>query len=328
MTHTNPFREWIDLAQPRLGGQVISASDDFFAPKERLIDPKSPVFIPDKYDDHGKWMDGWESRRKRTPGHDFCVVKLGVPGFIRGVNIDTSHFTGNYPPGASLEACFAPEGPNENTRWLEILEKQALAGNTHHYHAIQSPELVTHVRLHIYPDGGVARLRIYGEVACDWTNFDASTQIDLLALKYGGRALCCNDEHFGSMHNLNIPVPGTDMGDGWETRRRREPGNDWVIMKLGRPGCVEQVEVNTAYFKGNYPDRVSIEGTLPGDNAILDTATWHTILPESKLEADCVHVFSDNICKHSAISHIRMNIFPDGGVSRLKLFGHIQSTKT
>lgn len=326
MNNQNPFKEWIDLAQPRLGGEVISASDDFFAPKERLLNPKPPVFIPDKYDDHGKWMDGWESRRKRSPGHDYCVVKLGVPGFIKGVNIDTSHFTGNYPPGASLEACFAPGGPDDSTQWQEILTKQELKGDSQHFFAAQCSDLITHVRLHIYPDGGVARLRVYGEVACDWSTHDTQEQIDLLALKYGGRALTCNNEHFGTMHNLNIPTPGVDMGDGWETRRRREPGNDWVIMKLGRPGSIERVHIDTAFFKGNYPDRVSIQGILQNDDAVSGAASsaWPLILPESKLEADCVHEFTTDILEHAAISHIRMNIFPDGGVSRLKLFGHIE----
>jgi len=317
----NPFREWIDLAQPRLGAEVISASDDFFAPKDRLIDPAAPVFIPDKYDDHGKWMDGWESRRKRTTGHDYCVVKLGVPGYIRGVNIDTSHFIGNYPPAASLESCFAPDGPDEDTQWREILDTTDLNADSHHYHAIECTNLTTHVRLHIYPDGGVARLRVYGEVACDWSAHDFSEHIDLLALQYGGRALSCNDEHFGSMHNLNIPIPGINMGDGWETRRRREPGNDWVIMKLGHPGQIDAISVNTAFFKGNYPDRVSIEGALLKEDDSLGDAKWLVLLPESKLEADALHEFSDSIVEHSSVSHIRMNVFPDGGVSRLRLFG-------
>ncbi len=324
MIDDNPFRQWIDLAQPRLGAKVITASDDFFAPKERLIEPGEPVFIPDKYDDHGKWMDGWESRRKRTPGHDYCVVQLGVAGYIRGVNIDTSHFIGNYPPSASLESCFAPDGPDDATQWREILPKSDLMADSHHYHAIECTNLTTHVRLHIYPDGGVARLRVFGEVACDWSDHDFGKRIDLLALKYGGRALSCNDEHFGSMHNLNIPIPGINMGDGWETRRRREPGNDWVILKLGHPGKIDEISVNTAFFKGNYPDRVSIEGTYV-DNAIDPAeALWRTLLPESKLTADSVHVFTDTIAKHPAISHVRMNVFPDGGISRLKLFGYAE----
>jgi len=322
----NPFREWIDLAQPRLGAEVIYATDDFFAPKDRLLNPTAPVFIPDKYDDHGKWMDGWESRRKRTPGHDFCVVKLGVPGYIRGVNIDTSHFIGNYPPAASLESCFAPDGPNDTTQWREVLASTELAADSHHYQTIECTNLTTHVRLHIYPDGGVARLRVYGEVACDWSTHDFGKHIDLLALQYGGRALLCNDEHFGSMHNLNIPVPGINMGDGWETRRRREPGNDWVIMQLGHTGQIDEISVNTAFFKGNYPDRVSIEGCLMEEDGNLTDARWVELLPESKLEADAVHEFAETILQHAPISHIRMNVFPDGGVSRLKLFGFAVKT--
>jgi allantoicase len=210
---TQAFHEWIRLEQPRLGSRVTYASDEFFAAKERLIDPNVPVFIDDKYDDNGKWMDGWESRRKRTPGHDHCVVKLGVPGVLHGVDIDTSFFTGNFPPQASIEACVSDDDVPAGG-WTEILGKTDLQGDTHHYLKIENDSAWTHLRLNIYPDGGVARLRVYGEIRPDFSSLSGS--IDLLALENGGRAIACSDEHFGSMHNLNV-----GLGDSKAARSRK-----------------------------------------------------------------------------------------------------------
>jgi len=324
----NPFHEWVDLAQPRLGSRVVFATDDFFADKSRLIDPAEPVFIPDKYDDHGKWMDGWESRRKRTPGHDHCMVQLGIPGVVRGVDIDTRHFTGNYPPAASIEACYSRDEIPGEDQWWPLLAKTDLQGDSHHYLEIDEHREVTHLKLHIYPDGGVARLRVYGEITPAWQVYDINTRIDLLALEHGGRALLCNDEHFGSMHNLNVAGRGINMGDGWETARRRVPGNDWVILKLGCPGEIEEVEVDTAHFKGNFPDRVSLRGTLISGETPEDIAErsrqWPLLLPEAKLQMDHIHQFHTELQNIGAISHVRMDIFPDGGVSRLRLRGRPQ----
>jgi allantoicase len=318
----NPYHQWIQLEQPRLGTRVVYATDDFFAAKERLIDSKPPVWIDDKYDDHGKWMDGWESRRKRTPGHDHCVLRLGVPGIVHGIDIDTSFFTGNFPPQASLEACVSDEDHPQDG-WFEILPVTDLAGNAHHFQDIECATVITHLRLHIYPDGGIARLRVYGEVRPDFSRLDGV--IDLLALENGGRALACSDEHYGSMHNLNVAGRGVNMGDGWETARRRGPGNDWVVLALGHPGIVESVEIDTAHFKGNYPDRVALDGLLSvaGDVPAYDDSRWQSLLPEMKLAMDKQHVFSEELQTPGVISHVRMSIFPDGGISRLRLFGRI-----
>ena len=321
-SNTNPFREWIQLEQPRLGTRVTFATDEFFARKERLIQPSEPVFIADKYDDHRKWMDGWESRRRRTPGSDHCIIRLGVPGVVRGVNIDTSHFTGNYPPQASIDACVSDDDEPESG-WTEIVPMTELAGDSHHYVAVASREVWSHLRLNIYPDGGIARLRIYGEVQPGSDGSEGS--IDLLALRNGGRALAASDEHYGSMHNLNLPGRGVNMGDGWETARRRGPGNDWVVLALGQPGNVERVEVDTAHFKGNYPDRVSVEAALfdSHDEAVADSPRWRTLLPETKLHMDQQHYFESELQNAGAVSHARVSIYPDGGLSRVRIYGQV-----
>jgi allantoicase len=321
MNQAHPFRHWVQLEQPRLGTRVIYATDDFFAAKERVIDAAAPVFIDDKYDDHGKWMDGWESRRKRTEGHDFCVIRLGVPGAIRGFDIDTSYFTGNYPPQASIEACASDdESPEEG--WVELLSKTDLSGDSHHFLEISDDRIWTHVRLHIYPDGGIARLRIFGEVRANFDGVDGF--VDFAAIENGGRAIACSDEHYGSMHNLNVPGRGVNMGDGWETARRRGPGNDWVIVAMAQPGVIERIEVDTAHFKGNYPGRVSLEaGRFESDAlATPDSRDWQTLLPETKLKMDQQHYF-ETLEALGDVSHIRMSIYPDGGISRLRLFGRV-----
>lgn len=321
-------RHYVDLAQPRLGAEVVYATDDFFADKSRLIEPAPPVFIPGKYDDNGKWMDGWESRRKRAPGHDWCVVRLGAPGLIAGFEIDTSHFTGNYPPGAEIEVCRSGEAiPGDDAGWTKVTPRLALKGDDRIYVPIEHAEPVTHVRLHIFPDGGVARLRVWGRIAKDWSTVDADARIDLLAMENGGRGIIANDEHYGSVANLTAPGRGVNMGDGWETRRRREPGHDWAVLELGTSGIIDEIVVDTAHFKGNYPDRCFIQAAPGASGSPEEIAAaaeiWPVLLPESKLEADKVHVFRDGLAGLGPVRFVRLNIIPDGGVSRLRLIGRV-----
>ena len=330
------FTQLTDLAAERLGGKVLYATDDFFAEKENLIKPGRGIFIPDKYTDRGKWMDGWESRRKRSPGHDWAVIQLATSGRITGVDIDTNFFLGNHPPHACLEAAYLnnaspileSKDPDswENVQWKEILPKSHLDAGSQNFYTINSKDLFTHLRLHIFPDGGVARLRVYGEVYKDWNSVKANDIIDLAAAINGGKALRCNDMFFSSMNNLIMPGRSINMGDGWETKRNRTPGNrDWVILKLAHPGVIERIIVDTCHFKGNYPDSCSIEAcdSNNDESVTADKTVWKTILPNQKLSADNEHEFIKEINQHDAVSHIRLNIFPDGGVSRLRLFGKI-----
>jgi len=270
-------------------------------------------------------MDGWESRRKRTPGHDYCVVKLGWPGVIEGALIDTRHFTGNFPPAASLEACNSTEDiPAEHANWTTLIEKTDLKGDDRRFIAVDHDGVFTHVRLNIFPDGGVARLRVYGNIHVDWAARDPNEVIDLAAMEWGGRGLGANDEHFGKIANMIAPGRGANMGDGWETRRRREPGHDWAVLKLAHAGVIEKIIVDTAHFKGNYPDRCSLQATgaeLSDDEAIAQAENWPVLLPEQKLEADLEHEFAAEIAPHDPVRFVRLNIFPDGGISRLRLFG-------
>ncbi|KAA3632901.1 MAG: allantoicase [Proteobacteria bacterium] len=317
----------INLASARLGARAVDATDDFFADKSRLLSDAEPVFVPGRYDDNGKWMDGWESRRRRGRGHDHCTVKLACVGSIEQVEIDTRHFTGNYAPAASLEACLSDEeSPGDDAGWQEIAPVTSLAGDERRTVAISAQGTWSHVRLHIYPDGGVARLRIHGRPRLDAAAV-AEREIDLAASLNGALAMACNDEHFGSMQNLLAPGRGVDMGDGWETRRRREPGYDWVIVRLAHTGSVSRIEVDTAHFKGNYPDRCSIQAACVARPDPVSIAAqslyWPTLLPEQALTGDRVHEFRGEIRDCGPVNCIRLNIIPDGGVSRLRVFGRL-----
>ena len=329
------FTELVDLAAERVGGAVVYANDDFFAPKENLLKASAPVFIEGKYTDRGKWMDGWESRRRRTPGFDWCIIRLGLPGIIRGVVVDTSYFRGNYPEQCSLEACAVDGQPDveqlshESVEWREVLPVSDLRGDSQNPFQVQDAGRATHLRFKIFPDGGVARLRIYGEVVPDWARIRArGGRVDLAAVESGGLVLAASDMFFGHRHNLIMPGRAANMSDGWETKRRRGPGHDWVIVKFGARGRLHQVEVDTSHFKGNYPESCSLEGCDAkggGDNVdALSACAWTEILPRTKLQAHTCHHFTDDLRPSGALTHVRFNIYPDGGVSRLRLYGSLE----
>ncbi len=308
------FTELIDLAAERAGGAVLLANDEFFAEKENLLKNSPPVFIHDKYTDRGKWMDGWETRRRRTPGHDWCVIKLGLPGVIRGALVDTSHFKGNYPTHCSIEACSGFAAPPESNDWIEVLTKSELKGDAENPFAMASPYRWTHLRFNIFPDGGVARLRVYGDPVPEWKELlSANSVFDLAAAANGGLVTESSDMFFGSRQNLIMPGAAAGMHDGWETRRRRGPGYDWAIIRLATSGFIRRVEIDTSHFKGNFPESCSLEGWFDNE--------WGEILGRVKLQADTRHIFETEIRSSEAVSQVRLNIFPDGGVARLRVFG-------
>jgi allantoicase len=331
------FTHLIDLASARLGGAAVAANDDFFAEKEHLVKPEPPVWIEGKYTDRGKWMDGWETRRRRTPGHDWCIVRLGLPGVIHSFLVDTAFFKGNFPSHCSIDACGLPPGADATAGdvvWQPVLPKSELAGDTKNaftlHVAHDAPRRFTHVRLNIFPDGGVARLRVLGEVLPDWTRLlAAGGDLDLAAAVHGGYVVDTSDRFFGEPRNMLMPYPAANMGDGWETKRRRGVGHDWAVVRLGISGVIRRIELNTAHFKGNYPDSASIEAAVVPDDSrgvSADTATraiagWKTVLPDTKLQPDHLHAFESELARDVAASHVRLNIHPDGGVSRFRVFG-------
>lgn len=325
------FTKLTDLAAERLGGKALLCSDDFFAGKENLLKPGRGIFIADKYTDRGKWMDGWESRRKRTAGHDWCIIQLATSGKISGVDIDTNFFLGNHPPHASIEACNLNSTSAidfEKAEWKEILPKSPLQPGSQNFYEIADRNIYTHLKLHIYPDGGVARLKVYGEVFKDWTLVNENEVIDLAAAENGAKSVLCNDMFFSHMDNLIMPGRGVNMGDGWETKRNRTPNNrDWVIVRLAHKGIIQKALVDTCHFKGNYPDSCLIEGCniSLGEEKDLNSEKikWITLLPQSKLQADYEHYFEKEIQSKEAFTHVRLTIFPDGGISRMRLFGTI-----
>ncbi|MGC2238262.1 MAG: allantoicase [Pyrinomonadaceae bacterium] len=325
------FTELIDLASEKLGGAVLYANDDFFAPKENLLKPSAPIFIEGKYTDLGKWMDGWETRRRRSPRldetFDWCVIRLGLTGIVHGVVVDTSFFRGNFPSHCSIEACAVDASPNvekllgADTEWFEILPQSELEGDSQNRFTINYDRRVTHLRLKIYPDGGVARLRVFGVVVPDWKALRRrDSELDLAAVEHGGTVLEASDMFFGHKHNLIMPGQAQDMSDGWETKRRRGEGYDWCVVKLGAAGTIKRVEVDTSHFKGNYPESCSIE---VGNGTNIDEIVWQQLLPDAKLQAHTRHIFVDEINDCGTATHARFNIYPDGGVSRLRLFGRI-----
>ena len=336
-TPMSEFTHLFDLASARLGGRVIAANDDFFAEKDNLLKPEAAVFIPGKYTDRGKWMDGWETRRRRTPGHDWCIIRLGLPGIIHSFVVDTAFFTGNFPSHCWIDGCGLPPGADPEAAsvgWYPVLERTELAGDAKNAFTVPSSapreRRVTHLRLNIFPDGGVARLRVLGEVLPDWTRILGShAVVDLASATNGGYLADASDRFYGEPRNMLMPYAAEHMGEGWETKRRRGPGHDWAVVHAGIQGTVSRLEIDTAHFKGNFPDSASVEaamvsaqdGGVSADVSTRITASWTPLLTQSKLQADHLHAFEAELAPNVRASHVRLNIYPDGGVSRFRVFG-------
>jgi len=327
-----PTSHFLDLASSRLSGEVLAANDEFFAPKDNLLNPAAPIFIADKHTDRGRWMDGWETRRRRTPGHDSCIVRLGVPGVIRSVVVDTAFFRGNFPSHCWLDACGLPEGAtatDEHVEWHPIVARSELGGDMQNTFAVPDARRFTHVRLNIFPDGGVARLRVLGEPLPDWTRVLAAGEIDLASRVLGGHVVDTSDRFFGEPQNMLMPYPAT-MGDGWETKRRRGPGHDWAVVRLAAEALITRVEVATTHFEGNCPESCALEAAVLAENGGVsaDVAThvgahWAEVMPRTLLQPDQEHVLALQRPAAITATHVRLNIFPDGGVSRFRVFGRL-----
>ncbi len=315
----------VDLAARRLGGMVLAANDEFFGAKERLLDPHPPTFDAAAYYDRGKVMDGWETRRRRGEGKDWCLVRLGVTGVLRAVVVDTTHFRGNYPAACELWGTVADGGPpDDDARWVPLLPRTDLRGDAVQRFDVEAATRVTHVRFTIIPDGGVARLRLLGHPLVDLHRVaDPGDRLDLAALVNGGRAVACSDAFFSAPSNLIMVGDARDMADGWETRRRRGPGHDWAVLQLATTGVVERVELDTTHFKGNYPDRCTVEAIhAPGVAADdLPEDGWVVLVAEQPMQPHARHVLDVDAAVEA--THLRLRSIPDGGVARLRAFGRI-----
>jgi allantoicase len=312
------FTDLPDLASRLLGGGVVSANDEFFAAADHLVEPDPARFDPETYGPKGKVYDGWETRRRREPGYDHAIVRLGASGVVRGVVVDTAHFTGNFPPFASVEG-YAADGypaPDElvDVPWLTLVPRSPLKGDARNTFPVDVDRRITHVRLSIYPDGGVARLRVHGDVVPDPRLLSAGP-VDLAALENGGLAVGCSDMFYGAPNNLLLPGNARRMSEGWETARRRDDGNDWVLIRLAARGRVRLAELDTTHFKGNAPGEAQLRGTT--DPASPDG--WFDLLPRTRLRPDTRHRFV--LSPAAEATHVRLDVYPDGGMARVRLFG-------
>ncbi|WP_419768519.1 allantoicase [Arcobacter sp.] len=321
----------INVTSLDLGTKILYVSDDFFANAQRMLEESEAVF-KDEYDENGHWMDGWETRRRRDSKNDFCIIKLGVSAKINSFEVDTAHFKGNYPLAVSIKACYSKDindeeiiNNPENFQWKELLVQSDLQGDTKHNFDSSCQDEITHIRMDIYPDGGIARFKAFGTICFDEKLYDMDN-INVISMLNGARAVRTNNEFFGALKNILKEKDSLYMGDGWETRRRRTPGFDWGIIELSKPAIIDNIMIDTNFFKGNFPDSFSIcsayikEST---DNSIeTQSIFWEELIPSQKLEMDNKHYYNKSFLLHNKpITHIRINIFPDGGVSRLKLFG-------
>ncbi len=317
----------IDLAQARLGTKIIYKTDEFFAPAIRILNPSPPVFKEGVFDKNGKWMDGWETRRKRGGGHDYLILKLGKPGRIYKIDVDTSFFNGNQPNKVSIDACISNKKlPGKNIKWINILKKKKSRPNSHHIFKIKNKLIFTHIRLNIFPDGGVARLRIFGKIHIKKLS---NKEMNLTSILNGAAPVACNNEHFGRAENILAPGKAKNMGDGWETRRSRGKNFDWIIIKCGATALIKKIQIDTHHFKGNYPDKCSIQAAcvtnnISAKNIVSRSKNWKFLLKKVKLKGHKKHNFKNKLMKNKRINYLRVNIFPDGGISRIRAFGKQQ----
>ncbi|XP_047602528.1 probable inactive allantoicase [Lutra lutra] len=369
------FTQLADMASESVGGKILFATDDFFAPAENLIKKDRPGFREHERAEFGKWLDGWETRRRRTPGHDWCITKLGIPGVIRGFDVDISYLTGDYAPrisiqAANLEEDKQPEIPQRGARtgaaatpeefeavaklksddWNYLVPmtelKPGKPDSSHNYFPVNSQQRWSHVRLNIFPDGGIARLRVYGTGQKDWAATDPKEPFDLVAIAHGGACVGFSNAHFGHPNNMIGVGKPRSMADGWETARRLDrppvlendengillvPGCEWSVFRLAHPGVITQIEIDTTHFKGNSPDSCKLDGciltTQEEEDMIkqkwkLPGHKWKPLLPVTKLSANNSHLFDSLTLElQDVITHARLTIFPDGGVGRLRLKG-------
>ncbi|WP_432179833.1 allantoicase [Streptomyces sp. NBC_00063] len=315
-----------DLVSRLLGGSVIAASDESFGEKENLLVPDAADFTPGTYGHKGEIVDGWETRRRRTLGHDWALIRLGAAGIIRSIDVDTSFFTGNYPQECRIEACGVEGYPSPEALqapgvdWEEIVPRSPLKGDSHNQFTVTTPTRFTHLRLSTFPDGGVARLRVHGQVIPDPRRFEKLT-LDLAAQALGGAVEATSDTFYSTADVLTLPGLARHMGDGWETQRRRGPGNDWAIIRLAACGQLHEVEVDTSYYKYNASNEFALYAANAETTPAPDSPAWFPLLAKTRLQPDTRHHFT--LPPSQEATHLRFDVFPDGGISRLRVLGSV-----
>jgi len=316
----------VDLASRWFGASVMAASDESFGEKENLLNPAAAAFEPGRYGHRGEIVDGWETKRRREPGHDWVLVRLGAPGAVTSVDVDTSFFTGNFPTACAIYACGAEGYPSPaellgpESGWAELVPRSPLRGDAHNVFGVTDPRRFTHLRLATYPDGGVARLRVFGQVIPDPRGLEQLT-IDLASQRYGGVVTASSDDFYTPASVLNRPDDARSMGEGWETRRRRDSGHDFVIIKLGLAGHIRQLVVDTAHFKYNASAEVAAYGCSHDTPPPPESAAWQPLLQRTRLQPDTRHVLV--VSNSEPVTSVRIDAFPDGGISRLRVTGAI-----
>lgn len=317
-----------DLAARALGGSVVYANDELFAARENLVEPGPAVFDPDAFGPKGKVYDGWETRRRREQGNDYAIVRLGVPGLVRGVVVDTAWFTGNFPPQVSVEAASLDGYPSVDelldAPWVTLVARSKVRGDSANVFPVEHTRRFTHVRLSIYPDGGVARFRVHGEPVPDPRVLSGT--IDLAALENGGDVVGCSDAFYSSARNLLMPGRARSMADGWENARRRDGGNDYVVVRLAGSGLVRRLVVDTSYFVGNAPGWVLLTGGDATRQPLGDPAAWFDLVPRTRVQPDQRHQLP--VGSRDPVTHVRLDVFPDGGLARLNILGELTGPGT
>ncbi|MFI1912830.1 allantoicase [Nocardia sp. NPDC020380] len=327
------FTSLPDLALRSNRGAVVAANDESFEERENLIQPWEPRFSPETFGPKGQEYDGWETRRRRSPGNDWAIVRLGLTGVIRGVVVDTAWFKGNYPPHISVEACRVSGYPsvaqlNSAAKWVEIVPKSAIGGDAKHEFPVSDERVFTHVRLNMHPDGGIARIRVHGDVVPDPTMLTGLT-VDLAALENGARVEACSNMFYSAPDNMLAPGLARNQAEGWETGRRRDDANDWATIRLAAQGIPDLIEFDTTNLVFNSPGEIRLlaidhdgTGPLPG----ADDPAWFELQPRTPVQPDTPHRFRVRPDAQRPATHVRLDIYPDGGVARLRVLGSLTPT--
>jgi allantoicase len=326
-----PFTHLTDLADRRLGAAVVAANDEFFGERENLLKQGPAAFDPEAFGHKGKIMDGWETRRRRGSGpdrphpatddHDWALVRLGTPGVVKGVVVDTAHFRGNHPETVSVQGASLPGHPSpeeiraDGVEWTELVARAPVGGHATNVFAVDVGRRFTHLRLNQFPDGGIARLRVYGEAVPDPRWLAALGTFDVVALEHGGSVEDTSDRFFSPGSNTTVPGRSARMDEGWETRRRRDSGNDWIRYRLAARAEIRAVEIDTTCYKGNAAGWAAL---FVRDG---ESGEWTEAMPRTRLQPDADHRFV--LDAPLAATHARLDTFPDGGIARLRLFGSL-----